>query len=320
MFSSSTSLKSSVELIRDESYSLRKNKNNWKRIPSKWRKSAPVVFKRKGTVEGLSRVENKCTITTNSSLREISQRRREAKTRGVVFEIDEGAIYSSDDSITSIDHAFVRASTTRLATASPSITNHGQTSTDIETKEETGRLEEAITIDRAAIRLDGIEVYAMVSALTIATSVSLFDLHRGEKLNWLDDLFQNGEYVSLITGVCVLCASVSTILLGLHATLIFSLMTMYGRTAVGLGNDDGYSEFFQKTAHIRYGSFRSFHWSLYSFLVQVILTMLEKVPVEFRLVFGPCLMFFCCSIIYGDTENIIHLASNILFKPREKKN
>ncbi len=130
--------------------------------------------------------------------------------------------------------------------------------------------------ERCTVRLDGIEVYAVVSALTVASSIACLDtygdLASGSNVGILIFMFDTTFTLSNIVGI----------LTGLHATLVFSMVTMYGRTAIGLGRDLAFRDFFRQTGQQRYKAFKTFLISLYSFIIQCILTIAKR-----RIPFGP---------------------------------
>jgi hypothetical protein len=107
---------------------------------------------------------------------------------------------------------------------------------DKESEEES---KDCLNVDRATVRLDGLEVYAVVSALTVATAIACFDLYGSGSHGDITTIFTTSDitwqnFVPLILNTIFLAVSGLGIIAGLHATLVFSLMTMYGRTAVGV--------------------------------------------------------------------------------------
>ena len=107
------------------------------------------------------------------------------------------------------------------------------------------------SMERNTVRLDGIEVYAVVSALTVASSIACLDTFSGNRSSDFEFHQEIDKILSTTEGIAFSISIAVGILTGLHATLVFSLATMYGRTAVGLGRDDAFHDFFQntRTAH-----------------------------------------------------------------------
>jgi hypothetical protein len=167
-------------------------------------------------------------------------------------------------------------------------------------------------VERGTVRLDGLEVYAVVSALTCATLYQCFESFES-KVDWLE-LYNEWRFAELFVDSIFLLSSATGIISGLHSTLVFSLMTMYGRTAIGMGRDDAFTTFFQKTGAQRVRGFQTFLWSLYSFLVQVVLTITSKAPNNTMAVILVAILY-SMSIVYTDTQTIITEAG-IIFLPK----
>jgi hypothetical protein len=169
--------------------------------------------------------------------------------------------------------------------------------------------------ERSTVRLDGIEVYAVVSALTVASSIACLDAY--------GDIYKKGDdeigitFSSMLNHTFMLANAVG-IVSGLHATLIFSLVTMYGRTAVGLGRDLAFQTFFAQTGAQRYRGFQTFLWSLYAFTVQCIITIVTRMLPEADTYYkcAACLVLVvAASPVFCDTNFIISKAE-VIFDTR----
>ena len=122
--------------------------------------------------------------------------------------------------------------------------------------------------------------------------------------------------VELFGDLCFFLSSALGIVAGLHATLVFSLMTVYGRTAIGMGRDDALAEFMSETGLVRYRGFQSFLCSIYAFLVQVVIMITYKAPFKTRILcFGG--VVYSMLVVYRDTKSILTNAE-IIFKPSSK--
>mmetsp|Transcript_807 Transcript_807/g.1078 ORF Transcript_807/g.1078 Transcript_807/m.1078 type:complete len:385 (-) Transcript_807:134-1288(-) len=175
--------------------------------------------------------------------------------------------------------------------------------------------DDEIDLDRVSIRLDGVEVYAVVSALTLATAVTSFEMI--DASHWQEHL-QNWNFYKLALIVTnFLCGSVG-ITGGLHSVIVFSLSLMYGRTAVGLAHDEAYDEFFTKTALQRVRGFRSFLISMYAFMVQMVILIESRCPSLIK----PFVIAFVLWLLYEiniDTQAIMKGAECIFRPPEPKK-
>jgi hypothetical protein len=164
------------------------------------------------------------------------------------------------------------------------------------------------------VRLDGIEVYAVVSALTVASSIACLDAY-GDSA---DSKYWNILYP--LFDAIFMAFHIAGILTGLHSTLVFSMVTMYGRTAIGLGRDKACQVFFSKTSKQRYRAFQTFLWSLYSFLGQCIFTIVKRIP--FGAVGQLLIAILLCYIGYliiEETNDIVDKASVIFVRPPKKE-
>mmetsp|Transcript_12839 Transcript_12839/g.18738 ORF Transcript_12839/g.18738 Transcript_12839/m.18738 type:complete len:313 (-) Transcript_12839:136-1074(-) len=174
--------------------------------------------------------------------------------------------------------------------------------------------EEGVDLERVAIRFDGIEVYAVVSALTLATAVASFEMIGTGDWNkhWSE---RNGYKLSIIAlNLFVGAVGVGA---GLHSVIVFSLSLMYGRTAVGLGRDDAFGGFFRKTALQRVRGFRSFLISMYAFMVQMFILIESRCPYMLQgFVLG--FMVWLMSHIHRDAQAIIQGAECIFLPPEPK--
>jgi len=169
-------------------------------------------------------------------------------------------------------------------------------------------------LDRATVRLDGIEVYAIVSALTCATSISCFDNFDPTPI---DVILKECAVFTFLADLCYFASGALGMMTGLHATLIFSLVTMYGRTALGIDRDDAFNDFFGSTGGARFSGFKSFKISLYSFIIQ--LTFL----IEKKFVFTPlrplvllCTGYLAYNHMYKDSEAVLMAAGVIYSAPK----
>lgn len=123
-------------------------------------------------------------------------------------------------------------------------------------------------LHRKEFRLSGLEIYALVGALNLASSIDCLDAY--------GDLDTDRDIYIIALDACFAIANAIGTLSGLHATLLFSMVTMYGRTAVGLNSDSAYITFMNDTDLQRHRAFQAFSLSLYSFLVQCALLITNR--------------------------------------------
>jgi hypothetical protein len=114
-------------------------------------------------------------------------------------------------------------------------------------------------LGRTQIRLESISSYGVITALLLNAALQLYSstpkrLEKGQSMeNYTKIVFV------LSVGLSIIC--------GTYTTVVFSLMGLYSKTALGLGKDAAFLEFFEATIHIRQRAFHSFLIALLSFEV-----------------------------------------------------
>jgi len=127
-------------------------------------------------------------------------------------------------------------------------------------------------LSRKVFRMDGLEVYAIVGALNVASCIASLDAY--------GDININRDVYTLFFDHTFAVANAIATLSGLHATFIFSIVTMYGRTAIGLDKDSSYKDFMEGTQSQRHRAFQCFSVSLYASLVQCVLLIINRMVPE----------------------------------------
>ena len=170
-------------------------------------------------------------------------------------------------------------------------------------------------LDRKMVRLDGLEVYAVVSAVTAGTLVAVFDsYHPGD----IVDLVSEGRYLDVFMSGVFLFTGAIGIVCGLHCIFVFSLITMYARTALGMDRDDALEEFFGTTGLQRYHGFQTFVGSLYALMCELIVVITAKISSNsvvhlVALAVATRLMYY----VWVDTQTIMEKAGVIFAPPKE---
>ena len=170
-------------------------------------------------------------------------------------------------------------------------------------------------LDRKTVRLDGLEVYAVVSAVTAGTLVAVFDsYHPGD----IVDLVSSGRFLEALMSIIFLVTGSVGIVCGLHCIFVFSLITMYGRTALGMERDDALEVFFGGTGLQRYHGFKTFVGSLYALMCELIVVITSKISSNpavhiVALLATAKLMHY----VYIDTQSIMEKAGVIFAPPKQ---
>ncbi|KAL7564308.1 hypothetical protein ACA910_007161 [Epithemia clementina (nom. ined.)] len=132
-----------------------------------------------------------------------------------------------------------------------------------------------LDLEREKTRLESLESYVLVSILTASASFAVLDA--------APDPFLAGGSGSLVSTLTVFAAGLSS-LCGLHATVVFSLCVLYGKTALGRYHDDAYQAFLQRVAPQRVRGFTTFAASLLLFAVETALLLYQHAPPKYQTV------------------------------------
>jgi hypothetical protein len=163
---------------------------------------------------------------------------------------------------------------------------------------------------RIHFRLDGLEPYVLVSAIT--STASFEALTQGNA--FADNDFVFGMDHVLPSLLLISCTASSV--LGLYALGIFSLSILYSKAALGSRQSTKtYQDFFDKTSHYRYKAFENFLKSLVLFVVDIFLFALSYFPTNMQgaaAVVGALVTFWC----WQDWKAIVD-AANYIFQVDE---
>lgn len=122
-----------------------------------------------------------------------------------------------------------------------------------------------LDLPRVRMRLEGLQAYGTLSALLangclrLYSSVSERDARDSPSKRRVLDLF-------------FLCIVIS-ILTGAYTTVVFTLLPLYSKTALGRGLDTAFLRFWAATAQVRETGLEAFLWSLVSFEVAFVLSL-----------------------------------------------
>lgn len=169
---------------------------------------------------------------------------------------------------------------------------------------------EETRIERVGLRLAGLDSYATLTSLTAGLStLNLSDL----SLVFADDApHPTHEKVAILVSLVLQTLTIS---LGLHATLVFSMTSLYAKTAIGGGHDDAYSTFMKATGAVRTRGFQSFLWTFITFGLNLIFGLVCRLPMAYA---APtcALAIIVLVFVWTDVRKIIHEAG-FIFAPRK---
>lgn len=108
----------------------------------------------------------------------------------------------------------------------------------------------ALDLGRTKLRLEGLHQYGVVTALLMNASLRLFS----STPTTLDSDDSLQDKVKIAFSACV----AATVVFSAYTVIVFSLLGLYSKRALGLGMDAAFIEFFQATALIRESGFNAF--------------------------------------------------------------
>jgi len=152
-------------------------------------------------------------------------------------------------------------------------------------------------LDRDRIRLESFETYVLVSVMTASASFASFQASDLDSVTGFIPLFMC--YVKMT------CSAVSA-MLGLYATIVFSLCVLYGKTALGMKKDEMFEHFVKSTGKQRIRGFQAFSLSLQCFAAEVALTVIGRMGWPAAIAAG-----FALYVIINDLNAIIVAAAPI---------
>ena len=157
--------------------------------------------------------------------------------------------------------------------------------------------------------LDSFDSYIVVSVLTATASfAALFEADLEHKF------FPRWPFVHNIwVATCALCS-----LSGIYATVVFSLSSTYGRTAVGTGRIHIYEAFLESTSVYRRRAFNMYLWSLQMFVALLIFTAVDRAERSVRLPFMALLVVLSI-LLYKDWSTIMKAAVPIFSEEKIQK-
>jgi hypothetical protein len=169
---------------------------------------------------------------------------------------------------------------------------------------------------KTQLRLDGLEPYVLVSAITATAS---FDVVTGGNLFENSPIFvataDNNNWDEAFR-VLLLITSTTSSCLGLYSLGIFSFCIMYSKAALAREDEahQVYQQFFDTTASYRYKGYQAFLWSLILFVIDLFLFAIAYLPESIRpfAALGSAPIIFTC---WNDWQAIIKEASIIYAAP-----
>jgi hypothetical protein len=167
---------------------------------------------------------------------------------------------------------------------------------------------QAATVDlaRTSIRLESLNSYAIITALLLNATLKLYTMTPKQT----DSSHHKLENIARV--IFVLSAGLSMIC-GAYTTVVFSLLGLYSKTALGLGRDQAFLQFVAATAQGRQRGFNSFLTALLSFEVCFVASLLLNYDGKIRW-WLLSLSSIVAILSWSHWQSIIAIAGNLLFR------
>lgn len=115
----------------------------------------------------------------------------------------------------------------------------------------------SLDLARTKFRLDGLNSYSVVSALVMNAALRLLTTSQSNDNH--DPLAAATVALSAVSALC-----------GVHSAVMFTLVCLYSKTAIGMSTDEAFARFFQATASMRQRGFASFVACLFTFTAALV--------------------------------------------------
>jgi len=129
-------------------------------------------------------------------------------------------------------------------------------------------IQSEIDLAREQTRMESFEEYVLISVLTASASFGVLTSSNSGSEQHMSTL------AILSAGMSALC--------GLHATVVFSLSALYGKSCIGRNQDEHYQYLLDTLIEQRKRAFLSFSLSLLLFSMEIGLLLYEAVPPSFQ--------------------------------------
>ena len=167
--------------------------------------------------------------------------------------------------------------------------------------------QQVLDISRVRMRLEGLQAYGTLCALLANGCLRLYSA-----VSERDARDNAHKQVALNL---FLVAVVVSILSGSYTTVVFTLLPLYCKTALGRGYDEAFLQFWAATAALRETGLEAFLVSLVSFEIAFCLSLYLRTTGR-RQVLLVALAAVLCILSFGEWISVMRLAARYLFPLR----
>jgi hypothetical protein len=166
-----------------------------------------------------------------------------------------------------------------------------------------------LDISRVRMRLEGLASYATLCALLANGCLRLYSSVKTQDKTDDSDVKRNRAYDAFYLFIVI------SILSGSYTTVVFTLLALFSKTALGRGYDAQFLEFWKATTGLRESGLEAFLASLVCFEFAFILSLYLRTEGRRRRIL---VLVACCLAIYSFSRwaKIMRLVSTLLFPIR----
>jgi len=171
-----------------------------------------------------------------------------------------------------------------------------------------------LDLDRVAFRLEGMEIYSLVMALFMGAALTLLSATPMKIHPWKEMKESKPKIVETVASCLFYAFCTYAVISSGFTTILFTLTSLYCKTAVGMGTDDRYLAFLDATGMIRYFGFNAFMRSITTFCISFIFSTFLNSEGRLRWIV-PLIPSFATWIYWGKLSALINAATTIIFAP-----
>ena len=171
-----------------------------------------------------------------------------------------------------------------------------------------------LDLDRVAFRLEGMEIYSLVMALFMGAALQLLGGTPIKIHPWAEMRKSKSKFVETIASYCFYAFCTYAVISSGFTTILFTLTSIYCKTAVGMGTDDRYLAFLDATGMIRYSGFIAFMRSITTFCISFIFSTFLSCEGRLRWIV-PWIPSLAMYVYWGKLSALINAATVIIFAP-----
>ena len=173
-----------------------------------------------------------------------------------------------------------------------------------------------LDLQRVGFRLEGMEIYSLVMALFMGAALGLLG-STPIKISPLKECKKDkGKALDTLASYLFYVSSTYAVVSSAFTTILFTLVSLYAKTAIGMGTDVRYLQFLDATGHIRADGFFAFMRAIKTFGISFVLStyLCTECGSKGRWIV-PLLPTFAIFKYWGLLNELVDAAGRIIFAP-----